>query len=386
MLKILVSHSCDPDSEYAIQEVLENCLQKLEGAKPNAGILLAARDYEDYQILLNGLDEVFPGLELIGGTTNSELSSQEGFQRDSLVLILFVSDTVEIRAGLGKNIKEAPREAAIEAATQAKEKLTKPLKLCLTLPDGLNINGTTATSALEEILSSSVPVVGGTTSEHFEFEATYQFFKTQVLTNALPILVFAGDLKISVGVNSGWQPFGTKGVVTKSDENVVHEIDNQPARLFYSRYFGDLTLEPNETGLAVFDSSEEHFYVRALQHKHDIQETSLSFMGCVPEGAIVQITEAERSNILVGSEDSVKNALATYPGEKPEVLLCFSCAGRRVLLGKEAHREYETIRSVCTDSLPIAGFYSYGEIAPLNLSRKSQFHNFTLISLFLGTE
>lgn len=40
-------------------------------------------------MLLDAVNSAFPGLELIGGTTNSELSSQEGFQQDSLVRTLF---------------------------------------------------------------------------------------------------------------------------------------------------------------------------------------------------------------------------------------------------------------------------------------------------------
>ncbi|BAZ08285.1 hypothetical protein NIES4071_00900 [Calothrix sp. NIES-4071] len=61
---------------------------------PSAGILFAAIDF-DHAIILELISREFPRLELIGCTTDGEMSSKIWFQQDSLVLILFCSDTVE---------------------------------------------------------------------------------------------------------------------------------------------------------------------------------------------------------------------------------------------------------------------------------------------------
>jgi small ligand-binding sensory domain FIST len=42
MLQVAVGHSNEPDSRYAVDEVLEQCRSKLDGNQPQAGILFAA--------------------------------------------------------------------------------------------------------------------------------------------------------------------------------------------------------------------------------------------------------------------------------------------------------------------------------------------------------
>ena len=98
MFKVIVGHSNNADSEDGIAEVLTQCTDQLEGNQPQASILLAAIDF-DHTLILSRIQDAFPGMALIGGTTDGEVSSVMGFQEDSLTLMMFCSDTVEIRAG-----------------------------------------------------------------------------------------------------------------------------------------------------------------------------------------------------------------------------------------------------------------------------------------------
>lgn len=95
MLKAVVGHSNDPDTEFAIAEVLEQCLTGLAGLKPQAAILLAALDF-DHGKILHHIHQTFPDIQLIGGTTDSEISSILEFQQDSLVLMVLCSDFADI--------------------------------------------------------------------------------------------------------------------------------------------------------------------------------------------------------------------------------------------------------------------------------------------------
>lgn len=101
MLKMILGHSDDPDSQGAIEEVLEQCIRELAGMLPKAGLLFAAIDF-DHALILEKINQTFPDLQLIGCTTDGEISSILGFQQDSLTLTLFCSDTVEIYAGVGR--------------------------------------------------------------------------------------------------------------------------------------------------------------------------------------------------------------------------------------------------------------------------------------------
>jgi hypothetical protein len=127
MFKVAVGHSNDPDSLEAIDEILEQCQQTLDGEIPQAGILFAAIDF-DHSLILQRINETFPNIELIGGTTDGEVSSILEFQQDSLTLMLFCSDEIEIRAAVGRNVSQSPVEIASQSVEESKQQMTLPIK------------------------------------------------------------------------------------------------------------------------------------------------------------------------------------------------------------------------------------------------------------------
>ncbi|MBD2579577.1 FIST N-terminal domain-containing protein [Oscillatoria sp. FACHB-1406] len=384
MLNVVVGHSCDPDSQSAIAEVLEQCLDALAGTVPKAGILFAAIHF-DHAPILQQIQQCFAGIELIGGTTDGELSSVLGFQEDSLTLMLFSSDTIEIRAGVGRGVSQDPVAAAQQAIAQATTDLTEPPKLCIALSESLTTRAEGVLQGLKQALGLQVPIVGGLTADQYRFQQTFQFFQTEVLSNAAPVLLFAGDLLVSCGVSSGSCAVGKKGRVTKVDKNTVYEIDGQSAYDFYRHYLGNLLVDL-DIGLAVFEPNQQHFSLRLPSKESDLASGKLVFYGDIPEGAIVQIAQTNRNDILTAAKLSSQQALAAYPGNTPAAALLFSCTVRRRLLGPKTDREYAIIRDLLAMPIPSCGFYTYGEISPFEIPGESQFHNQTFVTLLLGTK
>ena len=175
MFKVAVSHSNDPDSLVAVNELVEQSTAELAGIVPQAGILFAAIGF-DYSLILNRLQEAFPGIALIGGTTSGEISSVLKFQQDSLTLMVFASDEVEIYAGLGRNASKDPIGATHQAVAAAKAQATQPAQLCLTFPESLIGNAVHILDGLKQELGS-VLIVGGMAADDYTFEGTNQFFK-----------------------------------------------------------------------------------------------------------------------------------------------------------------------------------------------------------------
>ncbi len=385
MFKVVVGHSNDPDSESAITEILSQCDRSLSGDSPQAGVLFAAIDFDHRQILRRIVDR-YPGIELIGGTTDGEISSVLGFQQDSLTLMLFCSDRVTIRGGIGSQISGDLNQALKEAIAQASIGHTEPIKLCITLPESL-----TSTSAaqlvdqLNQLLGSKVSIVGGLTADQWRFKQSYQFFKTEVYSDAVPLLLFSGPIQFSHGMASGWNPIGKPGKVTKVAGNIVYEIDDQPALEFYYRYLGQHP-PSSEYPLMVFDPTLQYSYMRAPNGVYNQERGTVGFFGDIPEQAIVQITETTRDHILLASEASMKEAMTHYPGKNPSAVLFFSCASRRQILGSRTEEEYELAQACLRETLPSCGFYTNGEIAPLEQKGLSYFHNETFITLILGED
>ena len=381
MLKLAVGHSNDPDSLGAIAEVISQIQSQLLDVSPTAGILFAAIDFEHEQIL-QIVDETFPGIELIGGTTEGEMSSVLGFEQDSLTLMVFCSDTIVISAGMGRDLAQDAIAATAAAVEQAKASHLEDIQFCLTLPESLTISNEVILENIENALGENIPVFGGLTAGKHPSQRTKQFYKTKVCSDAVPVLLFSGPVQFSYGVANGWRPIGKAGKVTKAVDNVVYEIDNRPALAFYHRYIGMLP-PTSEYPLALLDKESDRHYMRAPSGLYDETIGSVTFFGNVPEKTTVQITETTRDDVLAASAQSVQQALDSYPDEFPDAALFFSCASRRQLLGSRTKEEYELANKTLAGT-PICGFYTNGEISPLQGNGSSHIHNETFVTLLIG--
>ena len=159
MLKIAVGHSNDPDSFEAIQEVLEQCHQDLVEQTPQVGILFAAIDF-DYDIILEHITAAFPALQLIGGTTDGELSSVLEFQQDSVTLMLLASDEVEFQTGIARNVSQNPVNVVHRAVIDAQAQLSSAPKFCIAIPESLTVSGDDILEGLQTALGN-LPILGG---------------------------------------------------------------------------------------------------------------------------------------------------------------------------------------------------------------------------------
>lgn len=381
MFKVAIGHSVDPDTESAVQEVLAQCGQALDGATPQAGIVFAAIDF-DHPLLLDRIMEALPEIELIGCTTDGELSSVQEFQQDSLVLILFSSDRVQFCTGLGRSVSQDPLTAAQQAVRSVQRDDKTDPRLCIALPESLTVSSPKVVESLQQVLGAEFPIYGGFAGDRTEFQRTYQFFGREVCTDALPILMMHGDLCFSHGVAHGWTPIGRKGELTHVSGNRIYEIDHQPALNFYDYYMPGL-LPSTEFPLAIFEPEQDRFYLR-VAIGYDRPTGALQALVDWPQTGTVQIAQASQDAILQGSRDSFQDALACYPGDHPEAALVFTCCVRRNLLGTRTKDEYRLIQ-LQMDDLPIAGFYTYGEIAPLLTGGPARSHHATFVTLLLGT-
>ena len=383
-----VGHSDDIDIETALETVLRECDAALDGAQPRAGIIFGAWEM-DHQALVAGVRAHYPGIEIAGATTAGEMSSVIGFSEDSVALAVFAADSVEITAGIGGDLLADPGGATARAVAMARAKATQPPRLCLVMPTIGGAEAGTIFDGLRAALGPGVPVVGGGASPEdpgapIGESESRQIANDEVSHDSIAILLFSGDLDFSFGVETGWQGVGPRGVVTRTAAEGVMEIDGRPAIDFYARYLGT-GQPPIANPLAVYEGGDsDRFYLRTPIN-WDPETGRVGFFGVVPDGATVQITVAGTEQIFEGARASMQDALATYPaGKTPDAALLYSCATRRYLLGTRVGREFEMVRDLLGTSIPIAGMYCLGEIAPMSTPDRTQFHNATLVSVLLG--
>ncbi len=65
-------------------------------------------------------------------------------------------------------------------------------------------------------------------------------------------------------------------------------------------------------------------------------------------------------------------------GAEPDLAILISCVGRKLVLQQRIEEEVESARDVLGSNAYLAGFYSYGEIAPFLSSTRCELHNQTM--------
>ncbi|MBI4815565.1 MAG: FIST C-terminal domain-containing protein [Deltaproteobacteria bacterium] len=384
MFRCAVGHSDDVDTIDAVLGALGVCEKRLEGATPSAGLVFCGIDY-DHQEVLRQIRSRYPALELIGCTTDGEVSSDLAFTHESVLVVLFASDVVQFRSGVGRTISTAPDRAGREAVLNAGMDGQTPA-LVFVVADGLTSSGDAVVAGLQAALTDRVPIVGGMAGDKRRVKGTYQLRGDEVLRDSVAILAAYGPLYSAFGVESGWEPLGKRVMVTDAERNVVRQIDSRPALDFYRHYMGSYTRGDVLPAypLGVWQDEGRRFHVRSPLFVDEATGT-VTFSGEIPTGAEVQMMQVDRPRILEGSKASIEASAGSFQGKKPEMVFVVSCTTRNEMLGTKTEEELESIRSRMPGT-PIFGFYAYGEIAPMQPGEAARFHNETCVTAVLGVE
>ncbi|MEJ2286016.1 MAG: FIST N-terminal domain-containing protein, partial [Desulfobacterales bacterium] len=382
MIKAILGQSENIDTQTAVESVITQCQQKLSGHQPQAGIVFAGVAF-DHRLMLDKILDKFPGLDLIGCTTAGEFSSSYGCSDDSISLMVFYSDDIEIGIGIGRTLSDNPDTAVQSAVKQASHKLSKRASICLAFPDVLNKSFDPILKKLNLVLGNDCPVFGGAAGTLWnEKLMPLQFFKDEILVDAIPLMIFAGSLEYAFSIANSWKPVGKQAKISRAEGRLVRRIDDFKAVDFYRYYLGDHSEPAREFLMAVYDKDSEHSYLRApFEYNPD---GSITFTDSIPQGATVQLTEAVSEIIIEDTKSTSQKMIQQVPDLVPEFAMAFSCSFRKDILGTRVKQELQILRDNLPKRLPIIGFYSFGEIAPLVKGQGSFFHGATLITLLVG--
>lgn len=111
----------------------------------------------------------------------------------------------------------------------------------------------------------------------------------------------------------------------------------------------------------------------------DFTRRALFSTAQVPQGSLAFVMQADTSAVLAATTAACDASIAALGGSSPLGMLAFDCVARRGVLG-QAGIEKE-VQGLCdaAGGAPLAGFYSYGEIARTHGMRG--LHNYTLVIL-----
>jgi len=328
---------------------------------------------------LKSILESFKDSIILGASTAGEII-QDQLLDDSLVVAIMKFQTTSI-AYVEKPLTSAS-DSYDDGVLIAKELLNDDLKAIFVLSDGLNVNGSQLTQGLASVLPKKVIVTGGLAGDGDRFESTWVVANNEATSGFITAIGFYGDyIHIGHGSKGGWDRLGLERVVTKSKNNVLYELDAQPALEIYKRYLGEQAQKLPASGLlfplslkSSADDTEQT--VRTILAVDEIEQ-SITFAGDIPEGYYVTLMKANFDRLIDGAFAAAEQVeLDTYNGE-PILTVAISCVGRRLVLKQRTEEELEATLDVLPEQTQQIGFYSYGEISPLT-SGTCDLHNQTM--------
>ena len=348
----------------------------------------------DQEKMLKGVRSVSKEIPLVGCSDFGEITT-EGPVSKHMVVMALSSDTIDFTIGVGDGTDKDSHKAGAMAAREVKKKAKEPPSLFIMLLDGLAENGAAAVRGVQEVFGKNFPIMGGSAGDDFLFKKTYQYYNDQVLSNAMVGIGFSGKFSFGVGVRHGWEPIGLPMKVTKAKGGKLIEVNNRPALSIYEDYFGkkaeELIKEPiarmaytYPLGMSVEGSPE--LLIRDVVIANEKGEITCAAE--IPEGSEIRLMLGDYEKAIQAAKGAAENALTQLKGVSPKAIFIFNCVARYKLLGARIGEEIAAIQNVLGKDVPLIGFYTYGEQAPLGgvLGPEcfSVFHNETMALMVLG--
>jgi hypothetical protein len=347
-----------------------------------ADLLLIFGGAEHFTIpgLRESLSAAFPGALLLGCSTAGEITAK-GVDDGTCTVTAVKFEQTRLSQG-------STRLAGMDDSFAAGERLGKQLavadlKAVLIFGPGLQINGSALVNGITSIIGTGIPITGGLAGDGGAFKETFTIGPDGVANDQIVAVGLSGEgLRFGHGSFGGWEPFGPARKVTRSDGNILHELDGEPALEIYRRYLGEHAKDLPASGL-LFPFAmlgEDHSAVGLIRTILGIDETSGSLIlaGEIDPDGYLRLMHASTDKLVNGAESAAEAAAAMQQGSGESLAILVSCVGRKLVMGDRVDEEVEAVGDVLGNTGVLTGFYSYGEISPFTPGASCKLHNQTM--------
>ncbi len=344
----------------------------------------------NFVLVFGGIDEVglperyqeikdkYPSADIVMNSTAGEIIDERVVD-GSLICNAIQYEKTELEF---VEISVSDHENSYACAKEICDQLShEGLKHVLIVSDGSMVNGDELVKGMNSNLDDGVLVTGGLAAD------AGRFSKTLVGLNAAPsegnivaIGHYGENIEINHGSKGGWDEFGPVRSITKSEGNVLFELDGQNALEVYKKYLGPKASELPGAALLFplciyFEDGSK--LVRTIL-SIDEDAGSMTFAGDIPSGLTCRFMMANFDRLIDGAASAAETSLFNKELKGEALVLMISCVGRKLVLGQRVEEEVESVKEIFGDGYTYTGFYSNGEISPVLDSVGCSLHNQTM--------
>ena len=372
MMRVGVGQSQRTILADALEDATTMAMGNAQLAKADLAVVFATAEYqEDFGELFHTIHEISGCDHLVGCSGMSVLTSAGEFEGESAVAVLVLrSDDVSATPFLVSSDDSAKIGAAI------RERISPELQensLLVVLPDLRCVSPEALVHQVGED-GNRLPIVGGAASGSSDGQNIYGWHDQEVAESGVAGMLLSGAFHTEIGVAQGCDPIGQPLEITRSERNVIYEIDGNPALDALQGGLESLTAEElRQSGRVVFIGlamdrenpapRRGDFLVRNLVG-YDKESGAIAVSEDVSAGQFIQF---HLRNSFAAKKEIQEIALDLYERtrEQPPVFgMYFNCLGRGKGLYGKANHDIQIIKQRFPE-LPVIGFFGNAEFAPI---------------------
>jgi hypothetical protein len=362
------------------REAANQALKKAGVSKPDFVFMFASIGY-DQPSLVRAVREITGDAPLAGcsaeGTINGDDADESNF---SVVVTAISSDELQWTNGIVPGLEDEPRAVGKQLAQHLLPNLSADAIGLFVFPDGLTDYLEPFFAGLEENLPSDrfLPLWGGGAGNNVSVEEpTYQYCDDEVISGGVSYALLSGKAQAGSAISHGLVPIGSARTVTRSQGNVIYEIDGKPAIEVLKEYLPEGALAEDRdwmryavslalTTKAPSYMKDEEYVVRGVPAVR-MADGSIIVQTEVPEGTSVWFSSRDKEKITSRFDRMAAQIKDQLGGERPNLVFQFECFTRGKLLFREQEKLQilKRLRQSVGPEVPWAGFYAIGEIGPV---------------------
>jgi hypothetical protein len=325
------------------------------------------------------LKTTYPGANIIISSTAGEIIDDTVYDNSVVVT------AIELEKATIKCVETSIKKqgTSFEAGNFLMEQLdNEDLSCVFVISDGTFFNGSELVSGLNKMNYKQVPITGGLAGDDARFEKTFTGLNNiPTQANVIAVGFYGKEMLVGHGSFGGWDEFGHERVITKSDKNVLYEIDDKNALDLYKQYLGHYVNELPGSALlfplSIKINGSDKNLVRTIL-SIDEEKKTMTFAGNLPVGSKVRLMKANFDKLIEASSTAAASSFSGISHHKPDLAILVSCVGRKLVLQDRIDEEVEAAKNVIGEGTTITGFYSYGEISPFDSTTQCELHNQTM--------
>jgi hypothetical protein len=380
------------------RDAAEQALKKAGIVKPDFVFMFASIGYDQHS-LLRAVREATGDPPLTGcsaeGTINGDEADESGF---SVVVTAISSDDLQWTNGIARGLEDDARAVGQQVAQDLLPHLSADTIGLFVFPDGLiTLTLENFFAGLEENLSTVqfLPLWGGGAGNNLDTVGpTYQYCDDEVVSGGISYALLSGKAQAGWAISHGLVPIGGERIVTRSKGNVIYEIDDKPAVEVLKEYLPEQALTEERDWMRYAISlalcfrapsymKDEEYVVRGVPALQ-MADGSIIVQTEVSEGTSVWFSSRDKEKMITGLDRMAAQIKDQLGGEKPKLVFQFECLtrGKTMLREQEKLQLLKRLRQSVDPDVPWAGFYTIGEIGPVE--KHNDLHLFTSVVLALS--